>query len=190
MRPSGMPRRMKTAQEALRDRLFAGCLARAYRSQARDGMRLLWRAPMRVEEQGWTRIKAMERISEPIIGGKRDRGGLGRPRIPASRRPDPQNVGPNGFHFFPSRPTNARWSPTWRPNERKGFEIPADRNRHGPRNLSSAAKQNDKVPQGNIYRGVGAHFRIRRSTKSFIPSRLRCPRACYHQAECPPTNRS
>src|SRR5438132_7774017 len=71
MRPSGMPRRMKTAQEALRDRLFAGFLARAYRSQARDGMRLLWRAPMRVEEQGWTRIKAMERISEPIIGGKK-----------------------------------------------------------------------------------------------------------------------
>src|SRR5438309_5332082 len=33
-------------------------------------MRLLWRAPMRVEEQGWTRIKAMERISEPIIGRK------------------------------------------------------------------------------------------------------------------------
>src|SRR5205807_5467699 len=46
MRPSGMPRRMKTAQEALRDRLFAGFLARAYRSQARDGMRLLSRAPM------------------------------------------------------------------------------------------------------------------------------------------------
>src|SRR5438105_5612018 len=75
MRPSGMPRRMKTAQEALRDRLFAGFLARAYRSQARDGIRLLWRAPMRVEEQGWTRIKAMERISEPIIGRKTD-GGL------------------------------------------------------------------------------------------------------------------
>src|SRR5438034_887899 len=60
------------AEEALRDRLLAGVLARAYRSQARDGMRLLWRAPMRIEEQGWSRIKAMERISEPIIGGKRD----------------------------------------------------------------------------------------------------------------------
>src|SRR5438105_2682877 len=71
MRPSGMPRRMKTAQEALRDRLFAGFLARAYRSQAREGMRLLWRAPIRVEEQGWSRIKAMERISEPIIGRKK-----------------------------------------------------------------------------------------------------------------------
>src|SRR5438132_5060221 len=99
MRPSGMPRTMKTAQEALRDRLFAGFLARAYRSQARDGIRLLWRAPMRIEEQGWTRIKAMERISEGIIGRKRDHVCLGRPRIPASRRPEPQNVGPNGFPF-------------------------------------------------------------------------------------------
>src|SRR6266566_3598675 len=99
MRPRGMPRTMKTAQEALRDRLFAGFLARAYRSQARDGMRLLWRAPMRIEEQGRSRIKAMERISEPIIGGKIGRGVLLRPRMAASRRPDPQNERPNAFHF-------------------------------------------------------------------------------------------
>src|SRR5205809_4932162 len=96
-----MPRTMKTAQEALRDRLFAGFLARAYRSQAREGIRLLWRAPMRVEEQGWTRIKAMERISEPIIGRKTDGGAFGRPRTAASRRSDSQNVRPNGFHFPP-----------------------------------------------------------------------------------------
>src|SRR5437870_7613446 len=57
---------------------------------------------MRIEEQGWTRIKAMERISERIIGGKKGRRSFGRPRIAASRRRDSQNVGPNGFHFPPS----------------------------------------------------------------------------------------
>src|SRR5438034_941879 len=56
---------------------------------------------MRVEEQGWTRIKAMERISEPIIGRKTDGGVFGRPRTAASRRSDSQNVRPNGFHFPP-----------------------------------------------------------------------------------------
>jgi len=40
----------------------------------------------------------------------------------------------------------------------RGFEIPSEQNRHVPRNLSSTAKQNDKIPQGNIYRGVGGSF--------------------------------
>src|SRR5207244_10192044 len=40
----------------------------------------------------------------------------------------------------------------------RGLEIPSEQNRHVPRNLSSTAKQNDKVPQGNIYRGVGGSF--------------------------------
>src|SRR5881396_725711 len=120
MRPSGMPRTMKTAQEALRDRLFAGFLARAYRSQARDGMRLLWRAPMRIEEQGWSRIKAMERISEPIIGGKRDGGVFGRPTMAASRRPEFSKRGTERLSFSPLRPTNPRRSPTRRAYEPEG----------------------------------------------------------------------
>src|SRR5438093_8398196 len=60
----------------------------------------------------------------------------------------------------------------------RGLEIPSEQNRHVPRNLSSTAKQNDKVPQGNIYRGVGGHFRSRRPTKYFVPSRRRGPSAC------------
>src|SRR5437773_1799277 len=183
-----MPRTVKTAQEAFRDRLFAGFLARAYRSQARDGIRLLWRAPMRIEAQGWTRIKAMERISEPIIGRKTDGRVFGRPRTAASRRSDSQNVRPNGVHFSVTADESAPVADLEGLRTR-GLEIPADRNRHGPRNPSSTAKQNDKVPQGNIYRGVGGHFRIRHSTKYFVPSRLRGPSACYLQAECPPANR-
>src|SRR5205809_2105975 len=80
------------------------------------------------------------------------RRSFGRPRITASRRPDPQNPGPNGFHF----PLTADESAPVADLEglrTRGFEIPADRNRHRPRNLSSTAKQNDKIPQGNIYRG-------------------------------------
>src|SRR5439155_19854956 len=38
----------------------------------------------------------------PIIGRKRSGGVFGRPTMAASRRPDPQNVGPNGCHFPPS----------------------------------------------------------------------------------------
>src|SRR5467141_1263364 len=57
----------KTVQAALRARRFAGFLALAYRSQARDGMRLLWRAPMRTQGQGWGAINPMDKISERII---------------------------------------------------------------------------------------------------------------------------
>src|SRR5437773_4125146 len=65
-------------------------------------MRLLWRAPMRIEAQGWTRIKAMERISEPIIGRKTDGGVfLDDRQWPPPGDLNPQNVGPNGFHFPP-----------------------------------------------------------------------------------------
>src|SRR5207249_2896167 len=32
---------------------------------------------------------------------EKGRRNIGRPRIAASRRPDPQNLGPNGFHFPP-----------------------------------------------------------------------------------------
>src|SRR5438876_12123653 len=114
-----MPRTMKTAQEALRDRLFAGFLARAYRSQARDGMRLLWRAPMRVEEQGWTRIKAMERISEPIIGRKNDGEVLDDPEQPLPGDLTLKTWDRTAF-IFPFRPTNPRRSPTWRAYEPEG----------------------------------------------------------------------
>src|SRR5438552_5276479 len=75
-------------------------------------------------------------------------------RLPA---PDSQNVRPNGVHFSV---TADEFAPVadLEGLRTRGFEIPADRNRHGPRNLSSAAKQNDKIPQGNIYRGVGGSF--------------------------------
>src|SRR5438034_10827391 len=106
-------------------------------------------------------------------------------RLPA---PDSQNVRPNGVHFSVTADESAPVADLEGLRTR-GLEIPADRNRHGPRNPSSTAKQNDKVPQGNIYRGVGGHFRIRHSTKYFVPSRLRGPSACYLQAECPPANR-
>src|SRR5436853_5915421 len=81
---------------------------------------------------------------------EKGRRSIGRSRIAASRRPDFQNVGPNGFHF----PLPADESAPVADLEglrTSGFEIPADRNCHGPRNVSSTAKQNDKVPQGNIY---------------------------------------
>src|SRR5439155_18555895 len=47
------------------------------------------------------------------------RRSFGRPRITASRRPDPQNPGPNGFIFRLQR-TNPRRSPTWRAYEPEG----------------------------------------------------------------------
>ena len=112
---------------------------------------------MRSEEHGWTRIKAMERISEPIIGRKTDGGVFGRPRTAASRRSDSQNVRPNGVHFSVTVDESAPVADLEGLRTR-GLEIPADRNRLGPRNPSSTAKQNDKIPQGNIYRGVGGSF--------------------------------
>src|SRR5207249_3662467 len=172
----------------LRARLFAGFLARAYRSQARDGMRLLWRAPMRSEEHGRTRIKAMERISEPIIGQKNDGEVLDDPEQPLPGDLTLKTWDRTAFIFALPADESAPVADLEGLRTR-GFEIPAGRNLHRPRNLSSTAKQNDKIPQGNIYRGVGGHFRIRHSTKYFVPSRLRGPRACYHQAECLPANR-
>src|SRR5438309_108323 len=117
MRPSGMPRRMKTAQEALRDRLFAGFLARAYRSQARDGMRLLSRAPM------------------ADCGTRMD---------------------PNKGHGENIRTNN------WR---EKGRRIVM-----GHATCLRRRSKTTKYPEGISTGGVGAHFRIRRSTKYFIPS--------------------
>src|SRR5438552_425025 len=143
---------------------------------------------MRVEEQGWTRIKAMERISEPIIGRKTD-GGL----VDDREWPPPGDLilktwDRTAFLFSVTADESAAVADLEALRTR-GFEIPWEQNRHGPRNLSSTAKQNDKIPQGNIYRGVGGHFRIRHPTKYFVPSRSRCPRACYHQAECPSASR-
>src|SRR5436309_5280992 len=96
------------------------------------------------------------------------RRSFGRPRITASRRPDPQNPGPNGFHF----PLTADESAPVADLEglrTRGFEIPADRNRHRPRNVSSTAKQNDKVPQGKSSGGRGGNFRIENQRKiSFL----------------------
>src|SRR5439155_22277567 len=75
-------------------------------------------------------------------------------RFPATKS---SNVGPNGFHFPPSgRRIRAGRRPGGPTNQR--VEIPSEQNRHVPRNLSSTAKQNDKIPQGNIYRGVGGSF--------------------------------
>src|SRR5207247_3235384 len=99
----------------------------------------------------------MERISEPIIGRKTDGGVYGRPRTAASRRSDSQNVRPNGVHFSVTADESAPVADLEGLRTR-GFEIPSEQNRHVPRNLSSTAKQNDKIPQGNIYRGVGGSF--------------------------------
>src|SRR5205823_9572518 len=100
--------------------------------------------------------------------GKSDRGVLGRPRTAASRRPGSQNVRPNGFHF----PLTADESAPVADLEglrTRGFEIPSEQNRHVPRNLSSTAKQNDKIPQGNIYRGVGGSFSNSTPNEVFRP---------------------
>src|SRR5438552_3555281 len=63
-------------------------------------MRLLWRAPMRIEEHGWTRIKAHGENIRTYNWTENGRRSCGRLRIAASRRPDSQNVGPSGFPFF------------------------------------------------------------------------------------------
>src|SRR5204863_9694171 len=80
---------------------------------------------------------------------EKGRRSIGRSRTAASRRPDSQNVGPNGFHF-PLSGRRIRAVADLEGLRTTGFEIPADRNRHGPRNPSSTAKPNDKIAPGNI----------------------------------------
>src|SRR5438552_6113455 len=133
-------------------------------------MRLLWRAPMRVEEQGWTRIKAMERISEPIIGGKRDGGVFGRLRMAASRRPDSQNVGPNGFHFPPyGRRIRAGRRPGGPTNQRVRDPVGAESScATQPVFNGEAKRQNtprEYLPGG---RGVIFEFDAQRSISSLV----------------------
>src|SRR5207249_9073589 len=110
-------------------------------------MRLLWRAPMRIEAQGWTRIKAMERISEPIIGRKTDGRVFGRPRTAASRRSDSQNVRPNGVHFSVTADESAPVADLEGLRTR-GLEIPADRNRHGLATPLQRRSKTTKYPKG------------------------------------------
>ena len=112
---------------------------------------------MRIEEQGWTRIKAMERISEPIIGRKRDGEVLDDPEQPLPGDLTLKTWDRTAFLFSVTADESAGVDDLEALRTR-GLEIPSEQNRHVPRNLSSTAKQNDKIPQGNIYRGVGGSF--------------------------------
>src|SRR5439155_11859425 len=83
---------------------------------------------------------------------EKGRRSIGRSRIAASRRLSKRGTERLSFSAYGGRIRAGR-RPGGPTNQR--VEIPSEQNRHRPRNLSSTAKQNDKIPQGNIYRGVG-----------------------------------
>src|SRR5438046_9310662 len=102
------------------------------------------------------------------MGGKTGGGGLGRPRTGASRRSASRIGRANGVRSSATVDESAPVGDLEGLRTR-GLAIPADRNRHGPRNPSSTAKQNDKIPQGNIYRGVGGSFSNSTPNEVFPP---------------------
>src|SRR5213083_3294569 len=113
----------------------------------------------------------MERISEPIIGRKNDGEVLDDPEQPLPGDLTLKTWDRTAF-IFPLPADESAPVADLEGLRTRGFEIPSDRNRHGPRNPSSTAKQNDKIPQGNIYRGVGVIFEFdtQRSISSLVGS--------------------
>src|SRR5437016_14630177 len=94
----------------------------------------------------------MERISEPIIGRKRDGEVLDDPEQPLPGDLTLKTWDRTAF-IFPLPADESAPVADLEALRTRGVEIPTARSHPSPRTLSSTAKKNDNIPQGTISRG-------------------------------------